>query len=62
MSYFKNIIKIFTLLFILYAGIVYSQERTIKRGDAIEIMVSENEELTQTVLISPEGTVDYPAL
>lgn len=40
----------------------FSQERTIKPGDAIEIIFSEHESLSQTVLVNPDGMVDYPAL
>lgn len=45
---------------LLFAG--HPQERTIKAGDAIEIIVPENEELTKTVLVNPNGMMNYPTL
>ena len=61
MNFIKNphIIYLFILTFISFS---YSQERIIKPGDAIAIAVYGQEELNQTVTVSPEGTIDFPAL
>lgn len=62
MTHHRNYILFILLVCILIPIAIYGQERIIKPGDAIEIIVSENESLTQAVLVSPEGMVDYPGL
>lgn len=56
-------IKIFVMFLLLigYADL-QAQDRRIKPGDVIEIMVAENEALTQSVVVRPNGTVEYPTL
>jgi protein involved in polysaccharide export with SLBB domain len=41
-------------------AILHGQERKIKPGDAIEIMVYERPDLSQAVVVGPDGTVDFP--
>ncbi|MCU0642975.1 MAG: SLBB domain-containing protein [bacterium] len=55
-------VSFFLILYILFPFAGNGQGRAIKPGDAIEIIFSGNESLTQTVLVNPEGMVDYPAM
>jgi protein involved in polysaccharide export with SLBB domain len=62
-------LKYVTLLTVFIAGFgllpaaqVLCQERRIKPGDVIEIVVSGHEELSRSVLVNPEGKIDYPFL
>jgi len=48
------------LLGMLLIGQLYAQERKIKAGDTIEIVVYGHQELSRTVTVSPQGTVDFP--
>lgn len=41
---------------------VIGQERIIKPGDALEIIVYGSEELNQIVVIKPDGTIDFPSM
>lgn len=50
--------KIFPLL--LLASLAFAQERKIKPGDAIEIVVYGHQELTRVVTVSPNGAIDFP--
>lgn len=59
---YKNYTLFILLSCLLIFQTIYGQERVIRPGDAIEIIVSENAMLTQTVVVSPEGMVDYPGL
>ncbi|NIR72504.1 hypothetical protein GWN42_29910 [candidate division KSB1 bacterium] len=45
-----------------HSEIVSGQERRIKPGDAIDIMVLGHDELSQTVVVSSDGTLNYPLL
>lgn len=54
--------KLTYLIFLLIPVSLISQERLIKPGDAIQIVVYEHEELSQTLIVSAEGTVDFPSL
>lgn len=58
----KNLITLFVLLYLLPSPSARGQERKIKPGDIIEIVVAEHEELRQNVLVNPEGKMDYPFL
>lgn len=62
MSHLKLITLTLALSWLLPWYGVYGQERKIKPGDALEIVVYEHDELSQTVVVSPEGTVDSPFL
>ncbi|MGH7494586.1 MAG: polysaccharide biosynthesis/export family protein [bacterium] len=59
-------LKYLTLLIaglaLLPAAEVLCQERRIKPGDVIEIVVSGHEELSRSVLVNPEGKIEYPFL
>jgi len=48
------------LLFLLIPSLLFSQQRKIKPGDSIEIIVYGHEELSRTVFVSPQGTIDFP--
>jgi protein involved in polysaccharide export with SLBB domain len=50
------------LLYLWPSAPALGQERKIKPGDVIEIVVSGYEELNQSVLVNPEGKMDYPFL
>jgi len=54
--------KIVFLVCMFIPVVSFNQERTIKPGDALQIFVTGNEELNQTVVVSPDGTIDFPAL
>lgn len=62
MTYYRLFLWIMILVFYSFPFDSFAQERTIKPGDAVEIIVSGNESLTQTVLVNPNGMIDYPAL
>lgn len=53
--------KMIFLLFVA-ACTIQGQERTIRPGDAIEIIVPQSEELSTTVVVGPDGMVDFPAM
>jgi len=48
------------LTLVLFAMNGFSQERKIKPGDAMEIVVYGQEELSQTVVVRSDGTINYP--
>ncbi len=50
--------SILVLLPLLLSG----QDRLIKPGDAIEIIVPQTKELSQTVVVKQDGSVDFPGL
>lgn len=60
MDYLKGLVVLFVLVCILCASEVFSQARKIKPGDVIEIVVYEHQELSRTITVSPEGTVNFP--
>ncbi|MFZ5519244.1 MAG: SLBB domain-containing protein [Candidatus Zhuqueibacterota bacterium] len=50
-------------LILLVSGVtLYGQERRIKPGDVIEIIVADNVALSQSVVVRSNGTVEYPTL
>ncbi|NLP11773.1 hypothetical protein GX408_15345 [bacterium] len=51
--------KHFILLLILCIS-AFAQERKIKAGDGIEIVVYGHQELSRVVTVSPQGTIDFP--
>ena len=54
----KSMCSILVLLPLLLSG----QDRLIKPGDAIEIIVPQTKELSQTIVVAPDGTVDFPGM
>jgi polysaccharide biosynthesis/export protein len=48
------------LILMLIPSLLFSQGRKIKPGDSIEIIVYGHEELSRTVFVSPQGTIDFP--
>lgn len=54
--------KLIYLTFLLFPLSIYSQERLIKPGDAIEIIAPQSEELSRTIVVEDDGTVDFPAM
>ena len=56
--YKRLIIAIFFML--IMPALLFSQDRKIKAGDAIEIIVYGHEELSRKVYVSPQGSVDFP--
>jgi len=56
---YKRLIIAIFFLFIM-PSLLLSQQRKIKAGDAIEIIVYGHEELSRTVYVSPQGTIDFP--
>ena len=59
MHQFRNLIY---LIFLMIPFSLISQERLIKPGDAIQIIVYEHAELSQTVTVAGDGTISYPSL
>ena len=55
----KHLHSILLILLIL-AAIAMPQERRIKAGDGIEIVVYGHQELSRIVTVSPQGTIDFP--
>lgn len=55
-------IKLACLIALIVPLSLASQQRLIKPGDAIEIIVPQNQELSGTVVVAPDGTVDFPAI
>ena len=56
MKYLHSIL----LILLILAGIALPQERRIKAGDAIEIVVYGHQELSRVVSVSQQGTIDFP--
>ncbi len=48
------------IFFLIFPSLIFPQERKIKPGDMIEIIVYDHPELSNTVLVSSNGTIDYP--
>ncbi len=53
-------ILMFLLLLSLLAGALFAQERKIKAGDVIEIVVYGHTELSRIVTVNPQGAIDFP--
>lgn len=51
--------KILLISLILFT-VATSQERKIKAGDTIEIVVYGHQELSRTVTVNPQGAIDFP--
>lgn len=62
MYYLKSLTWTLMLIWLLPLWGAYGQERKIKPGDVIEIVVYENERLNQTIVVGPGGMVDSPLL
>lgn len=58
----KAVTLFFVLAMLLAAWNVSGQERKIKANDILKIEVIAHEELSRAVVVSAEGTVDYPFL
>jgi len=54
--------KLIYLIYLLIPLSIYSQERLIKPGDAIEIIAPQSEELSRTIVVEHDGTVDFPTM
>jgi len=48
------------LILLIFAAVAMPQERRIKAGDAIEIVVYGHQELSRVVTVSQDGTIDFP--
>ena len=48
------------LILLIFAAVAMPQERRIKAGDAIEIVVYGHQELSRVVTVSQQGTIDFP--
>ena len=59
-SLILNLILFCSLLILTGKG--ETQERPIKPGDSIEIVVYGHQELSRVVFVSPQGTIDFPFL
>jgi polysaccharide biosynthesis/export protein len=53
---------IFFLIISTWITNLYSQEQKIRPGNVLEIVVYEHQELSRTVTVSPEGTINFPFL
>ncbi len=54
----KNLLLLF--LCILLVSSLHAQERKIKAGDVIEIVVYGHTELSRVVTVNPQGAIDFP--
>jgi len=52
--------KKFILFSLFLASLLTAQERKIKAGDAIEIVVYGHQEMSRIVTVSPDGSIDFP--
>ncbi|MBN1996278.1 SLBB domain-containing protein [candidate division KSB1 bacterium] len=52
--------KKIVLFLLLFSSILVAQDRKIKAGDAIEIVVYGHQELSRVVSVSSQGTIDFP--
>lgn len=57
---FAAIFIILSIIFTLQTAICQTQR--IEKGDILEIRVYGHEELSKTVMVQPDGTVDYPMI
>lgn len=57
-----QISKMSYIIFLWLPLWLFGQERLIKPGDAIEIIAPQSAELSRTVVVAADGTVDFPAL
>jgi polysaccharide export outer membrane protein len=53
-------IGIFSLCVILSTGELFGQSQRIEKGDILEIHVYGYEEFSRTVMVEPDGTIDFP--
>ncbi len=56
----SSVILLCFLIGVFLSSEVLGQDRKIKAGDILEIVVYGEKELTKSVLVEPNGTVDYP--
>jgi len=47
---------------LFFTGNAFAQEKTIEPGDVLEIVVFGHQELSRTLTVAPNGTVDFPFL
>ncbi|OPZ73505.1 MAG: Polysaccharide biosynthesis/export protein [bacterium ADurb.Bin478] len=52
--------KKYVILLLILCISAFAQERKIKAGDGIEIVVYGHQELSRVVTVSPQGTIDFP--
>jgi len=50
------------IFLIIFTGNASAQEKTIEPGDVLEIVVFGHQELSRTLTVAPNGTVDFPFL
>ena len=62
MTFTKYYAIILITIFLFPQAELLSQERVIKPGDVIEIIVYAHEDLNQTVIVNQEGKIDFPSL
>ena len=53
-------IGLFSLCVILSTGELFGQSQRIEKGDILEIHVYGYEEFSRTVMVEPDGTIDFP--
>ncbi len=52
--------KKYVILLLILCISAFAQERKIKAGEGIEIVVYGHQELSRVVTVSPQGTIDFP--
>lgn len=52
----------FCFLLLILMGGAFAQDKLIKPGNVLEIVVFGHQELSRTVTVAPNGTVDFPFL
>ena len=62
MLFLRSIFKLICIGLLVISPSLYSQERLIKPGDAIEVIIPQHVELSRTIVVESDGTVDFPAL
>ncbi|MDW7680887.1 MAG: polysaccharide biosynthesis/export family protein [bacterium] len=62
-SFFPNVLNnkmLIVIILFLIPNLLFSQQRKIRPGDSIEIVVYGHSELSRTVFVSSQGTIDFP--
>ena len=60
MSFIRLVYSVLVALTVMASPASYGQERRIQPGDRLTITVLDREDLTRTVIVRPDGTIQYP--
>ena len=60
MLFIRIVCSVLVSITVISSAISYGQGRQIQSGDRLTITVLDREDLTRTVVVRPDGTIQYP--